>query len=243
MGLKICIDAGHGGKDSGAVGFGLCEKDVVLKLAKMLNDELGNYKDVVVTLTRWEDKYLTLQERCDHANKMGVDLFVSMHDNAADESAHGYESYVARGLRAKGATAAKVQDKIHAHIMGYLSKFGITDRGKREAGYYVLKHTNMPAILFENLFITNGRENKLLRDDEFLRGLAKAYAEALAEVYNLPKKQDKPEPKPEPKPESKPDMSGKLYHVQIGAYADKESAEQLAAKLKAEGYPAVVKYE
>lgn len=206
MSFKICIDPGHGGKDPGAIGYGLHEADVVLKLAKMLNDEFGKYPDVIVTLTRWDNRYLTLQQRCDHANKMNVDLFVSLHSNAAPASAVGFESYVYSGLSAS-ATAVKKQSVIHSHTMSYLKKHNIRDRGKKKAGYYVVKNTRMPAILIENLFITNKQENDLLRNDSFLRGLAEAIAGGIALAYGLKKKA---EPKPEPEPVQKP-----MYRVTV----------------------------
>jgi N-acetylmuramoyl-L-alanine amidase len=64
----IVIDPGHGGKDPGAIGFKINEKDVVLNLAKKLNDHLGQYEKAVVSLTRWDDRFLELSERAKFAN-------------------------------------------------------------------------------------------------------------------------------------------------------------------------------
>lgn len=94
MSKYIVVDPGHGGHDPGATGFGLKEKDVVLNLAKRINDHFGQYKDVKVSLTRWDDRFLELSERADFANKRGADLFISLHCNAASSSTYGFESFI-----------------------------------------------------------------------------------------------------------------------------------------------------
>jgi N-acetylmuramoyl-L-alanine amidase len=185
----IVIDPGHGGKDPGACGFGLYEKDVVLQISKKINDHFGNYEGVAVSLTRWDDSFLELSERADFANERGADLFISIHNNAASPDAHGFESFIHPYA---SSTTAEYQDVIHSHVMNYLSSFDIRDRGQKKANFAVLRETAMPAILLENLFITNERENKLLKDDAFLDGLAKTIVEGVAEVFGLKRKQPKP---------------------------------------------------
>jgi N-acetylmuramoyl-L-alanine amidase len=178
----ICVDAGHGGKDTGATGYDLYEKNVTLRLTKLLNDELEKYQ-VAATFTRYDDDYKSLEERCDWANRKGADFFISLHCNSyEDSSVGGFESYVLRN--AYDSTLAK-QTAIHSSVMSYLDDYNIRDRGKKEAGFYVLKYTDMPAILLENLCITNRRENELLKDCDFLRGLAQAIARGLAKALNL----------------------------------------------------------
>jgi N-acetylmuramoyl-L-alanine amidase len=91
----VVIDAGHGGKDPGAIGpSGLIEKDVVLDIAKRLRDLMHQEPRWRVTLTRDTDVFLPLEERTAIANAKGADLFVSIHANAAERSdAHGIETY------------------------------------------------------------------------------------------------------------------------------------------------------
>ncbi|MEP2235005.1 MAG: N-acetylmuramoyl-L-alanine amidase [Alteripontixanthobacter sp.] len=81
----VIIDAGHGGKDPGASGEGLREKDVVLGLAKALRDELVEQGGIRVALTREDDRFLVLQERPEIARRMNADLFVSIHADSAGE--------------------------------------------------------------------------------------------------------------------------------------------------------------
>lgn len=91
----IVVDAGHGGKDPGAIGPGrIMEKDVTLKLAKELAAELRSRLGVRVLLTRSDDRFLELRERTAYANKVGADLFISLHANASrNAKAYGTETY------------------------------------------------------------------------------------------------------------------------------------------------------
>jgi N-acetylmuramoyl-L-alanine amidase len=130
-----------------------------------------------------------LSDRAKFANDRGADFFISIHNNAADSSAHGFESFI---YTYAGSTTAKYQSVIHAHIMSYLNQYNIRDRGQKKANFAVLRETVMPAILLENLFITNERENQLLQDDAFLDGLAEAIVSGVADIFGLQKKKPKP---------------------------------------------------
>ncbi|MCE2391222.1 MAG: N-acetylmuramoyl-L-alanine amidase [Proteobacteria bacterium] len=92
---RIAIDAGHGGKDPGAIGHGkLREKDIVLRVANLLQRELAR-RDFDVVLTRSRDRYLTLQQRTQIANRARADVFISLHANAAPRrSVAGIETYL-----------------------------------------------------------------------------------------------------------------------------------------------------
>jgi N-acetylmuramoyl-L-alanine amidase len=92
---RIVVDAGHGGKDPGAIGpSGLQEKDVTLALAKKLAKRLRETLGCEVVLTRDRDIFLPLEERTAIANKVGADLFISVHANAApNRQAYGIETY------------------------------------------------------------------------------------------------------------------------------------------------------
>jgi N-acetylmuramoyl-L-alanine amidase len=119
---RIVVDAGHGGKDPGAVGpSGVLEKDVTLKLAKALAAELTRQIGCEVILTRSRDIYLPLEERTAIANKVGADLFVSLHANAnKSRKAFGIETYylnfskndkaAAVAARENGTTLKQVSD-------------------------------------------------------------------------------------------------------------------------------------
>jgi N-acetylmuramoyl-L-alanine amidase len=91
---KIVIDPGHGGKDPGAIAFGLKEKDIVLNIAKKLVPVLEKELNCEVLLTRDQDVFISLEERTAIANSQNADLFVSLHINAHTSSkVRGIETY------------------------------------------------------------------------------------------------------------------------------------------------------
>ena len=104
----VVIDAGHGGRDLGAVGAGVREKDVTLALALALRDQLVEQGDIRVALTREEDRLLALEERPDIARRMEADLFLSIHaDSAGDNEAVSGASIYTLSNRASSAAAAR----------------------------------------------------------------------------------------------------------------------------------------
>ena len=110
----IVIDAGHGGKDPGAVGYrGTKEKDIALDVAKRLEKKLTKNMDIKVVMTRDEDVFLRLSERTKIANENNGSLFISIHTNAAeDRRASGFETFLI-GLN-KNEYAAKVAARENA---------------------------------------------------------------------------------------------------------------------------------
>ena len=114
------IDAGHGGKDPGAVANGLREKDINLRMAKILGQELRQ-QGFEVHYTRTTDKFIPLEERTAMANAKNADLFISLHCNAhKDTSVKGFEVYylnlatdaqaVRVAARENGVSAKKISD-------------------------------------------------------------------------------------------------------------------------------------
>ena len=110
----VVIDAGHGGKDPGAVGYrGTKEKDIALDVAKRLEKKISKNMDVKVVMTRDEDVFLRLSERTKIANENNGSLFISIHTNAAeDRRASGFETFLI-GLN-KNEYAAKVAARENA---------------------------------------------------------------------------------------------------------------------------------
>lgn len=110
----IVIDAGHGGKDPGAVGYrGTKEKDIALDVAKRLEKKLIKNMDVKVVMTRDEDVFLRLSDRTKIANENNGSLFISIHTNAAeDRRASGFETFLIG--RSKNEYAARVAARENA---------------------------------------------------------------------------------------------------------------------------------
>lgn len=93
--FKVVLDAGHGGSDTGATYYGFKEKDIALNITLLAGGILERHKDIQVIYTRKTDVFLGLRERADIANKANADLFVSIHCNAArNTAAYGAETFV-----------------------------------------------------------------------------------------------------------------------------------------------------
>ncbi len=180
--IKLIIDPGHGGKDSGAVGNGLKEKNLNLDISKKVVDNLSAY-EVNASLTRSSDIYLLLKERCDIANKLQADYFCSIHINAGGGT--GFESYV---YTKASQQTEKLRQVIHNTVAGYYKKAGFPDRGEKRANFAVLRDTKMPAIILENLFIDSPNDSIKLKDAGFIDGLAKSIANGLVSALGIPLK-------------------------------------------------------
>lgn len=184
---KVVIDAGHGGWHNGAQGNGLKEKDIALALAKKVNKYLQEDYIVNTKMTRTSDIYLTLGERANIANSWDADLFLSIHINASESGLlNGYEDFIYNGGTSAMRNSEKLlQENIHNEVKSVLGNYSVANRGMKEADFYVLKETNMPAILTETLFIDNYNDSKLLKDNVFLDKIAKAHSEGIAKTLNL----------------------------------------------------------
>jgi len=91
----VVLDAGHGGKDPGAISNGYKEKEIALKVALELGSDLEDYSDIRVIYTRKTDKFVELWKRADIANKADADLFISIHCNSVNNSRpYGTETWV-----------------------------------------------------------------------------------------------------------------------------------------------------
>ncbi|KGM98476.1 N-acetylmuramoyl-L-alanine amidase [Clostridium novyi A str. 4552] len=182
-GIKIAIDPGHGGYDSGAPGHkGVLEKNVALAVSLKLGKILENSgMDVVYTRTSdkcpWpSNKNAELQMRCDIANNAKADYFVSIHCNSADTpSASGIETYYDRDS-GRGYTLAKnIQNEL-------ISEFGYKNRGIKPCGFYVVRHTKMQAVLVELEFISNYSREQILNNPKYQQRYAEAIAKGIKDT-------------------------------------------------------------
>ncbi len=177
MAIKIFIDQGHNPENpnAGAEGNGLREQDIVYAVGIELAELLRANPDFEVRLSRpTPDTQLgssnsqSLRRRVDDANAWGADYFISIHTNASDSpSANGVEAFAySRGSRAF---------ELGEDILDALSEAtGLRNRGMQvRTGLYVLRKTNMPAVLVEIGFITNPTEAQLMstQPELFARGI------------------------------------------------------------------------
>ena len=173
----VVIDPGHGGPDSGAIGIGgLRETDVVLDVSKTVSALLKG-KGVKVEMTRVNEVDLDLSPRVSFANRTNADIFVSIHANASRGkkiNINGLETFYYDGW--KGRLLA---EKIQKQILKVSP--GSPDRGVRRGGYYVIRNTNMPAVLVEIGFVTGKLDARRLEKSSHRKRVAYAIAKGILE--------------------------------------------------------------
>ncbi len=217
----LVIDAGHGGKDVGAIGDYAKEKDINLGVAlKFGNLVKKNCDNVKVVFTRDDDTFVSLQERANIANRVKGDLFVSIHTNSVDKKSPsrytvaGSETYTL-GLHRSNEnldvakrenSVIELEDNYSAKYQGFdpnsqesyiifelnqskhleqsvdfaslvqkeFKKAGQVDKGVRQAGFWVLAKTSMPAVLVELDFICNPTQENLLASESGQKKLAES---------------------------------------------------------------------
>lgn len=190
--MKLYIDPGHGGSDPGAVGNGLQEKDIVLDIALKLRSILTNeYSGVKIKMSRTDDKTVSLSQRTSEANAWKADFFISIHTNAANSVAQGYEDFIYTGLSST-SQSAKIQNIIHPEIVSINQ---LKNRGKKKGNFHVLRETKMSALLTENGFIDHPDDASKMKNNAWRDAVARGHAEGIAKAFGLPKKED-PQPNP-----------------------------------------------
>lgn len=170
--MKVFINPGHapnGNPDPGACGCGLRESDVAAQVGKLVEGYLLAASCEVMTL-----QSDSLSEITDTANEWGADVFVSIHCNsAASEYARGVETF----SYPYSVDGKAIAGCIQRQITGAFAKIDddFPDRGLKEANFYVLRNTDMPACLVEMAFISNEEDAGLLKyhADDFARAIAR----------------------------------------------------------------------
>ncbi|MCL2856296.1 MAG: N-acetylmuramoyl-L-alanine amidase [Oscillospiraceae bacterium] len=183
----IVVDPGHGGWDNGASWEGRLEKDDNLRLGLEVYKVLGE-QGIPAIMTRDSDVFVTLADRATIANNAGADLFVSLHRNSYPEqtpTTNGVENYIY--LTAPEETAGKAAQLVLEEVV----EVGVqANRGVSRGDYYVLRKTQMPAMLLEMGFIINEIDNQLF--DEHLQDYAKAIVRGIMQYFGLAIDEDSP---------------------------------------------------
>lgn len=219
MPYSIMLDAGHGGRDPGAVYQGRREKDDTLRMVLELGEILQN-NGIHIEYTRTTDVYESPYEKAMEANQAGVDFFISIHRNSypTDNVVSGVESLIYDLSGIKLQMAENINEQLEA--VGFVNK-GV----KARPNLVVLKRTTMPAVLVELGFINSDTDNQIF-DDNF-EDIAQAIAEGILDTL---------------------EMDGIIetenrYQVQVGAFRNPAYANRVMNELKAQDYPAVVQEE
>lgn len=215
MPYSIMLDAGHGGRDPGAVYNGRQEKDDALRLTLAIGEILQN-RGIDVEYTRTTDVYETPFQKATEANEAGVDFFISIHRNSfpQDNVVSGVESLVYNKQGIKYEMAQNINEQLET--IGFVN-LGVQAR----PNLVVLKRTKMPAVLVEVGFINSETDNRLF-DDNF-DDIALAIAEGILDTLD----------------HSSVDGEDNVkYTVQTGAYRNLRYAEELLMELREMDFPA-----
>lgn len=204
----VAIDPGHGGYDSGAVGYGLQEKNITLSIANYMRAELNSYAGVSTMMTRTDDSYVGLQARVDKASAAGARVFVSIHINASDGgSSRGAEVWVPNGS-SYNYSAHTMGTALGNKIVAQLANLGLSNRGVKvrdypsgssssvypdgsRADYYAVirgaRKAGIPGIIVEHAFIDNAGDASFMKNENNLKAMGVADATGVAQQYGFTK--------------------------------------------------------
>ena len=224
MPYSIMLDAGHGGRDPGAVYNGRQEKDDTLALTLAVGEILQN-RGVDVEYTRTTDIYESPYQKAMEANNAGVDFFISIHRNSypADNAVSGVETLV--------YDLSGIKLELAENIAAQLETVGFVNLGvKARPGLVVLRRTRMPAVLVEAGFINSDTDNYLF--DNNFDDIALAIADGILDTLGIDTEPDVPVDQNPPQ--------GRGYTVQAGVFRNGAYADRLQNELVAQDFPAVV---
>lgn len=178
----VVLDAGHGGSDSGAVGYmagnAVLEKTLTLQITNKVKTILEN-AGYTVSMTRTGDTLPSLTERPAQANEENAAVFVSIHINSAEATeAKGTEVFYAESNNgdAYGTTSSQLAKNILNRMLYYMNS---TNRGVKTAEHAVTKRCNMPAALAEVGFISNPEEVYNMTTEDYQSKAAQGIAEGI----------------------------------------------------------------
>ena len=153
MANKIMLDPGHGGNETGAFSKGIKEKELNYQVCLALKNKLESL-GFEVAMTRYQDIDVSLESRVQQANLWQANIFISVHHNAFNGQANGYEIYhftsSANGSRLANAIGKQFDRTQRKRYIG-----GGMWAGSKKGEYFVIRHTKMPAVLTEYCFMDN----------------------------------------------------------------------------------------
>ncbi len=182
----VVLDAGHGGRDPGAIGpGGLYEKEVAWNITRE-TERLLREKNIEVVLTRRGDEYVELGRRAEIANRAQGDIFISIHSNSTlSPSVRGLETYYCpsptHNISGLVAASRQLAQNLQNNLVAGTS---LQSRGVKEARFVVLRDVKMPAALVEVGFLSNPEEEKLLGSTTFQQRAASAIVKGIEAYFN-----------------------------------------------------------
>lgn len=174
-GLVVVIDPGHGGSDYGAIRDGINEKDINMDIARRVQSMLES-KGVKTYMTRDKDETVSLESRTIYNTTINPNLFVSVHVNSSlKPEISGIETHYYK------QNSLELAQTVHASLISYVKS---PDRGLFKSRFYVINHTEIPAILVEVGFMSNDTERAELITEQRKQQTAKAIADGVLRYLN-----------------------------------------------------------
>lgn len=218
--MKILLDAGHGPNTPGKRSpDGMREYEFNSAVADAMKSELLKYEGVTVYFAHDDKRDVPLSERTNKANKLCVDVYVSLHANAAAGRMGSHGGIETFAHSSKPKEACEIAKAMQTAL---IKATGLRDRGVKYADFYVLGKTAMTAVLIEHGFMDSTTDLPKLKDAGFRKLCGVTNAKSLAAFYGLKRK---PEPKPEPT--QVPGADNHVHRVivdgkQVGAFGKAE---------------------
>ena len=174
--IIVVIDASHGGDDFGVTSNAISEKEIVEQVTNKIKSSNSN---VEIHFTRNDDKSLSLQDRTDFINMLKPNLVLSLHVNASlNNKTSGLEFFVAKEtefFEKSNAIANQLNDKFSKNTTFKVSAV-------KTGPFYILKKSDVPAVIVELGYLTNEHDKKYLIDDQQQNKIANSISEFISEM-------------------------------------------------------------
>lgn len=232
---KVFISVGHGGTDPGTTAVdGTYEKNIALEIALYVRDELKRH-NIETEMSREKDEDDKLDDEVAECNSYAPNIGVSIHLNScATHNAQGFEIWHSINSKSKGILLAqKINDAvIHAGYKSRGLKSKANSQGKDYFGW--IRKTNAPVVLCELAFIDNKQNYSLIDETSERKAMAVCLAKGILDYFGIKYVENTTEK------DKSNILSNKIYAVQCGAFSIKTNAENLAKKLRNDGYDAII---
>lgn len=180
----VVIDIGHGGEDHGARAHNpYCEEKKLClltgRLVKQYLEQLGYH----VVMTRSADHTIPLSKRVEIADQSHANIFVSIHYNSSrTPQAHGIEVFFfdSQENKVRARASRTLADSVLSQV---IRQTDAKSRGVKKGNFYVLRETQIPAVLVEGGFISNPDERKLLKSRDYQEKIASGIAEGVHQYF------------------------------------------------------------
>lgn len=233
MSRNLLNGGGHGGKDNGCTAYdGTFEKYYALELSTKIYNNVEPYLKSKSYILRTKDTYMTLESRCNYADKLAPVYWFEWHFNAYNGKAKGIEIYTSNFTSDKNKNFATYLCKEYSKLMGITNRGAKTKlNGQGKDYYYLHRNTgsNTTVFIVETLFIDNKEDFHVLKSKDFMNKTAEFFAKnILNQLYDISIKENTEE---------------YIYRVYSGAYSKEENAKERVIKLKEKGFDSYYKKE